>query len=138
MEELVEYNSYLVLYPYGTQGKSAEECLPEELEVGKIYEFLKKGYQNYEIGKAVPLFDKMHVLNMTPPRPIAAVSILTPTPILNESNEIWTSVFYGVHALLNHQELKNHFNGGEWDGEGNTLWTPSRESQTSPLQKLLI
>ena len=38
----VEFNSDLALRKFGTPGRLEDECLPEKLEAGKIYEFYKK------------------------------------------------------------------------------------------------
>ena len=39
----IEFNPDLALRKFGTEGREINECLPEKLEIGKVYNFLKQG-----------------------------------------------------------------------------------------------
>ncbi len=108
----VEFNPDLALREYGSSGRLPEECLPEKIEVGGIYEFLKKGQRNYWLNGAIPLCTTSRESRLS--RPIAAISILESTHTKNEGDEIWTLGYYGVHALFNPADSIVHFEGMEW------------------------
>ena len=80
----VEFNPDLALrniseFVNGLRKK--EECIPENLEKGKIYDFLKEGQRNYWIEGEVPLLETKGNQNLS--RPVASVIILesTHTPV---------------------------------------------------------
>ncbi|HLC72703.1 MAG TPA: hypothetical protein VJH37_03915 [Candidatus Nanoarchaeia archaeon] len=109
---LVEFNPDLALREYGSSGRLPEECLPENIEVGSIYEFLKKGQRNYWLDGAIPLCTTSGNGRLS--RPIAAISILESTHIKIDEDKIWTSGSYGVHAIFDPKESEIHFEGMEW------------------------
>ena len=56
----IEYNTDLALYESKKYSKGqcmAEECMPEQLELGETYEFVKKGHRNYELSAEVTLLE---------------------------------------------------------------------------------
>lgn len=112
MDILVEFNPDLALHRYNSEGRMPEECLPKKIEVGGIYEFLKKGQRNYWLEGAIPLCATSGNGNLS--RPIAAISILEATHMKLEDHEIWTLGFYGVHAIFDIKDLTIHFEGMEW------------------------
>ncbi len=108
----IEFNPDIALRKYGSSNRLPEECLPKKIEVGEIYEFLKKGQRNYWLKGAIPLCITSGRGKLS--RPIAAVSILESTHLKREKDEIWTSGFYGVHAIFDPNEPTVHFESMEW------------------------
>jgi len=56
----VEYNPDLALRNISemrTGGRRKEECIPERLETGESYDFLKQGQRNYWIEGEIPLVE---------------------------------------------------------------------------------
>ena len=52
---VVEFNPDLCLRNFGMTNRKPEECLPEKIEAGKIYNFLKKDFRNYWLLGEIPL-----------------------------------------------------------------------------------
>ncbi len=58
MSSHIVYNTDLALYSHEeclNEMHVPDECLPEKLELGKTYPFLKVGHRNYEINGRVTL-----------------------------------------------------------------------------------
>ena len=56
----IEFNPDLALRNYSEfkKGKrNSEECIPEDLQVGKVYSFLKQGQRNYWLEGEIPLLE---------------------------------------------------------------------------------
>lgn len=56
----VEFNPDLALRDiseYKAGRRKIEECIPESLEVGKVYDFLKNGQRNYWLDGEPPLLE---------------------------------------------------------------------------------
>ena len=53
----IEFNPDLALRAFGTPNRLKGECLPEKLEQGETYPFLKKGQRNYWFEGEVPLLE---------------------------------------------------------------------------------
>lgn len=83
-----------------------EECIPEVIEPGIKYAYLKKGQRNYWLLGEIPLIETkgQGVLS----RPRASIVILTATHILLDK-EIYTKGTYMVVEVL--QDDKIHFEG---------------------------
>lgn len=133
MGVVVEFNPDLALRVFGTPGRLPDECFPETLEVGGIYAFLKEGQRNYWLQGAIPLMTTTGKGNLS--RPVAAISILSVEHICDENNLLWTSGFYGVHALFNSLDTTTHFEGMDWKGTGNLLPPVRKEGNKSLLHK---
>jgi len=105
----VEYNPDLALRNYsefkaGKRGK--EECLPEIIENGKIYNFLKKDQRLYWLLGELPLLETKGNQNLS--LPIASIIILEATHILVDK-EVWTRGKYKVVEVFTDKNV--HFNG---------------------------
>lgn len=59
-----------------------EECIPENLEAGKIYNFLKKDQRNYWLYGELPLLQTEGNAQLS--RPIASIVILEATHFLKD------------------------------------------------------
>ncbi len=84
----VEFNPDLALRNisfFESGERKREECIPEKLEAGKIYDFLKKDQRNYWLFGEVPLLETKggEVLS----RPLASVQILEATHFLLEDED---------------------------------------------------
>lgn len=76
----VEFNPDLALRnisEFKNGNRKIEECIPEDLEVGKIYNFLKKDQRNYWIYGEIPLIETKG--NEVLSRPKASIKILEAT-----------------------------------------------------------
>ncbi len=73
----VEFNPDLALRDFEEFKKGnrkREECLPEKIETGKIYDFLKQGQRNFYLDGEVPLLKTQG--NAVLSRPLASILIL--------------------------------------------------------------
>ncbi len=76
----VEFNPDLALRnieEFKKGNRKREECVPDSLKEGKVYEFLKKGQRNYWVEGEVPLVETKG--NQQLSRPLASVVILEST-----------------------------------------------------------
>ena len=107
----VEYNPDLALRDiseYKKGNRKIEECLPENIESGRIYDFLKKGQRNYWLKGEVPLLRTEG--NQKLSRPIASVIILEAIHFLL-NDEPYTKGRYKVVEVFDENDFKIHFNG---------------------------
>lgn len=107
----VEFNPDLALLDMAEfeKGKrKIEECIPENLEVGKVYNFFKKDQRNYWFHGEIPLIETKggEVLS----RPKASIRILEATHFSN-NGEMFTRGKYEVVEVFNDDKI--HFNGLE-------------------------
>ena len=105
----VEFNPDLALRniaEFQAGNRKMEECIPENLEVGKIYDFLKKEQRLYWLHGEVPLLETKGNQNLS--LPIASVVILEATHILIDG-EVYTKGKYKVTEIFEDQSF--HFNG---------------------------
>lgn len=112
----VEFNPDLALRDiseYKSGKRKIEECVPENLEEGMVYDFLKKGQRLYWLsdsefwgGGQMPLCKTSGNENLS--RPIASIKILEATHFL-ENGEIWTKGKYKIIDIF--QDNKIHFEG---------------------------
>lgn len=106
----VEFNPDLALRSYDkfTAGiRKQEECLPERLEVGKIYDFLKFGQRNFWLDGELPLLITEGEGRLS--LPVASIVILEATHFKID-NEIFTKGKYlAKEVFVNNDTI--HFNG---------------------------
>ena len=111
----VEFNPDLALRAFGTFGRLEDECLPENIESGKIYSFLKIGQRLYFISDIpqwnqgeIPLFETKGNEELS--RPLASIKILEATHFLR-NGEVWTKGRYKVMEIFDISDPKINF---EW------------------------
>ena len=107
-----EFNPELRLRSYGAKNRRPEECLPETLEINNVYPFLKKERRLFYEG-ICPLREIKE--DKTFSRPIAAILILEPTPIILDG-EVWTRGKYEVKDVYDPNNPTIHFEGLEYLG----------------------
>ena len=112
----VEFNPDLALRDYSEFEKGnrkEEECIPKNLEIGKVYEFLKKGQRLYWFN------DDPHWSNGEMPlsktegneklsRPIASIKMLELTHFL-DNKKVFTKGKYKVIDVFDPNDPKIHF-----------------------------
>ncbi|MDP3986755.1 MAG: hypothetical protein Q8P81_00845 [Nanoarchaeota archaeon] len=103
----VEFNPDLCLRAHGTEGRLEDECLPEELNVGFAYSFLKRGHRYYWMKGEIPLRETDGEGHLS--RPLASVKIHQVT--LTE--EDYTEGFYTVMEVYDPEDPRIHFEGYE-------------------------
>lgn len=106
---IIEVNPALILRnadeaQRGTRKR--EECLPEVLEVGKIYPFLKKDQRIYWLDGELPLIEKSPDGELS--RPVASVQVIEVTHVA-EDGRIFTRGLYKVVEVFDDAEI--HFDG---------------------------
>ena len=105
----VEFNPDLALRnisEFKNGNRKEEECIPENLEAGRIYPFLKEGQRNYWLSGEVPLVETKGNQNLS--RPKASILILEATHF-TENNKIYTKGKYKVVEVFNDDKI--HFDG---------------------------
>ena len=107
----VEYNPDLALrnISHFKEGKrKQEECIPEKLEAGKIYPFLKEGQRNYWLHGEIPLLETQG--NSILSRPLASILILEATHFVHD-HIIYTKGTYLVKKVIDVLDTRIHFEG---------------------------
>lgn len=105
----VEFNPDLALRnisEFKNGNRKEEECIPENLEVGKIYPFLKEGQRNYWFFGEVPLVETKG--NQELSRPKASILILEATHF-TENGKVYTKGKYKAVEVFNDDKI--HFEG---------------------------
>ncbi len=105
----VEFNPDLALRDIGefrAGRRAAEECVPEPLEAGKEYAFLKKGQRNYWLMGELPLLKTEG--NQRLSAPLASIVILEAVHFLRDG-EVWTRGRYRVVEIIESGGVR--FNG---------------------------
>ncbi|MBI4896146.1 MAG: hypothetical protein HY832_01215 [Candidatus Aenigmarchaeota archaeon] len=106
-----EYNPDLALRnsdEFKKGNRKKEECIPESIKVGQIYEFLKRGQRNFWIEGEIPLLETKG--NQQLSKPLASIIILEATHfILNGAP--WTKGTYKVVEVFDTNDDRIHFNG---------------------------
>ncbi|HJW97097.1 MAG TPA: hypothetical protein VJ485_02955 [archaeon] len=108
----VEFNPDLALRnisEFRNGSRKKEECIPENLQEGKVYEFLKEGQRNYWIEGELPLRETTG--NQQLSRPLASVLILEVTHLLINGKP-YTKGKYKVEKRLDPKGAV-HFEGYE-------------------------
>lgn len=102
----VEYNPDLALRnieEYKSGKRKIEECIPENLEEGKVYDFLKKDQRLYWLHGETPLLETRG--NQVLSRPKASIIILEATHFL-EAGEVFTRGKYEVVEVFKDNDIK--------------------------------
>lgn len=105
----VEYNPDLALRhisEFQNNNRKIEECIPEDLEAGKVYSFLKRDQRLYWLHGEIPLLETKG--NEILSRPKASIIILEATHFL-DNGEIWTKGKYKAIEVFKDNEI--HFEG---------------------------
>ncbi|MDO8241028.1 MAG: hypothetical protein Q7T51_03560 [Candidatus Moranbacteria bacterium] len=110
----VEFNPDLALRDiaeFKNGNRKLEECVPENLEIGKVYDFLKSGQRLYYLSDSefygngqLPLMKTSGNENLS--RPLASIKILEATHFLDQG-EVWTKGKYKVIEIFNDDKI--HF-----------------------------
>ncbi|RJQ31410.1 hypothetical protein C4572_02390 [Candidatus Parcubacteria bacterium] len=106
----VEYNPDLALRnitEFKAGRRKIEECVPENLAAGKIYEFLKSGQRNYWLEGELPLLETDGNAHLS--KPLAGIIIVEATHF-SENGRTFTRGKYKVIEVFNNNE-EIHFNG---------------------------
>jgi hypothetical protein len=90
--------------------RKANECLPQVLDEGVTYDFLKEGQRNYWMLGEIPL--RLTEGNGVLSRPVASVILSEVTHFLNEG-KVWTRGKYTVKEVYGPNDKKIHFDGLE-------------------------
>ena len=101
----VEYNPDLALRnisEYKNGNRKIEECIPGELEAGKIYPFLKRELRNYWLFGEIPLLETKG--NEVLSRPKASIIILETTHFVKDK-VAYTKGKYKVIEVFNDDEI---------------------------------
>ena len=106
---IIEFNPDLNLRAHGTQGKLEEECLPEKIESGNIYNFIKKGQRNFWLEGEVPLRETDGKQNLS--RPLASITIIDAIHYMKNDNVVWTRGTYLVNEVYDINDSRIHFEG---------------------------
>jgi hypothetical protein len=104
----IEFNPDIALRnisDFKTGLRKKEECIPEKLEVGKVYKFLKEGQRNYWFGGEIALLQTKggEVLS----DPIASIVVKSATHFIKDGG-VFTKGEYEVVEIL--KDNKIHFN----------------------------
>lgn len=83
--------------------RKIEECIPETLEEGEVYDFLKKDQRNYWLHGEIPLIETRGGEKLSRPR--ASIQILEATHFLKDK-EVWTKGKYKVIEVFKDGEIK--------------------------------
>ena len=105
----VEFNPDLALRnisEFKNGNRKEEECIPENLEAGRIYSFLKEGQRNYWFFGEVPLVETKG--NQELSRPKASILVLEATHF-TENGKVYTKGKYKVIEVFNDNDV--HFDG---------------------------
>lgn len=112
----VEFNPDLALRnmsEFRNGNRRAEECIPDDLEAGNIYPFLKLGQRNFWLDGEVPLIETQG--NEILSRPKAGIKIIEATHFA-DGGVIYTKGSYQVLEVFNDDRV--HFDGlfrvGKW------------------------
>ena len=103
----VEYNPDLALRnieEYKNGKRKEEECIPENMEEGKVYDFLKKDQRNYWFFGEIPLVETKG--NEVLSRPKASIIIIEATHFIKD-REMWTKGKFKVVEVFKDKNI--HF-----------------------------
>lgn len=105
----VEFNPDLALRnisEFKAGNRKIEECIPNPLGVGKIYNFLKEGQRFYWLEGELPLLETKGIGNLSKPK--ASIIILEVTHI-KENGKTYSKGKYKVIKIISEGEI--YFNG---------------------------
>ena len=106
---IVEFNPDLALRnisEFKARKRKKEECIPDILKEGNVYQFLKRGQRNYYLFGEIPLLETNGKILS---RPKASVVILEAEHFIVK-NEIFTKGKYKVIEVFKDNK-KVHFDG---------------------------
>jgi hypothetical protein len=106
----VEFNPDLALRnieDYKKGIRKIEECIPETLEKGEIYNFLKKDQRQYCMICQSPLVETQGEGKLS--KELAAIKILEVTHFLDNNDNIWTKGKYRVEDIFDKDDKRIHF-----------------------------
>ena len=106
----VEFVPDLCLRLFGSEGRDFKECLPEELVVGKVHNFLKNGQRNFWMLGEFPLRETRG--NGVLSKPLASVKLLEVAHFVKDG-EVWTCGRYKIVEVYDPSDGKVHFDGLE-------------------------
>ena len=107
----VEFNPNLALRnisEFKSGKRKKEECIPEEMKEGEVYDFLKKDQRNYWLFGEIPLLETKGNQNLSLPK--ASIIILEATHFVDDG-KMYTKGKYKVMEIFKDDEI--HFNGFE-------------------------
>jgi hypothetical protein len=102
----VEFNPDLALRyidEFKAGRRAAEECIPESVKAGEVYDFLKKDHRNYWMFGEIPLIETKGGEKLSRPR--ASVRILEATHFL-KNGEMWTRGKYEVIEVFSGDKIQ--------------------------------
>ena len=105
----IEFNPDLALRDiseFRAGNRKIEECLPEILEEGRVYDFLKEGQRCYWLEGELPLLETKGMGNLSKPK--ASIIILEATHY-KENGKNYTKGKYKLIKLIKEGEI--YFNG---------------------------
>lgn len=105
----IEFNPDLALRnisEYNSGARKIEECIPEKMETGATYTFLKEGQRCYWLEGELPLLETKGMGNLSKPK--ASIVILEATHA-KENGTTYTRGKYKVIKVLEEGEI--YFNG---------------------------
>jgi hypothetical protein len=103
----VEFNPDLalrIISEFKIGRRKIEECIPENLKAGEVYDFLKRAQRNYWLHGEIPL--RITSGNEKLSRPIASIIILEATHFI-DAGEVWTRGKYKAIEIFTDNEI--HF-----------------------------
>ncbi len=112
MSIVAEYNPDLALRnisEFKNKNRNIDECIPENIKTGEIYNFLKGGQRHYWLLGEIPLLETKG--NQQLSRPKASIMILEATHFLGDDNMVYTKGKYKVIEVFNDDKI--HFEGLE-------------------------
>ena len=105
----VEFNPELALrniQEFKNGNRQLEECIPEQLEVGQNYPFLKSDQRLYWLLGPIPLIETRGGEDLS--RPKAVITIIEETLFVID-DQTYTKGFYRVEKVINDDAI--HFEG---------------------------
>jgi len=105
----IEFNPDLALRDISESksgNRKIEECIPNPLEIDKVYNFLKEGQRCYWLEGELPLLETKGMSNLSKPK--ASIIILEVTHF-KESGKTYTKGKYRVIKIISEGEI--YFNG---------------------------
>ncbi len=105
----VEFNPDLALRnisEFKAGNRKIEECIPDPLEIGKVFNFLKEGQRLYWLEGELPLLETKGMENLSKPK--ASIIILEVTHT-KENSKTYTKGKYIVVKVIS--EGETYFNG---------------------------
>ena len=87
--------------------RKQEECIPENLEKNKVYNFLKQDQRHYCMVAESPLVETKGQGKLS--RPLASVRIMEATHFFDETNKVWTKGKYKIIDIFDPNDPTCHF-----------------------------